>query len=210
MPYDGESERGPGVDENDEAAPASGGRLLRQNPGFVLTVAYLCLTAIGAFYNWRLCARFGVGVFDLADASDFLMFAVRDLMVVFFALFPVVLFGTVFAWFVRAASVPKAERRGPARLLCKEKPDVRGSAVVCVVAAVFYVFYFLNGYSGTVARQIRAGEGRSVAYVLAGDANAAPQAAQLVTATARYVVVYRPGDGTTQVIPVESLARLVF
>lgn len=198
------------MDESEGTAPASGWRLLRQNPGLLLTVAYLFLTAIGAFYDWRLCSRFGVGVFDLADASDFLMFAVRDLMVLFFALFPVVLFVSVFAWFARAAKVPKAERRGLARFLFKEKPDVRGSAVVCVVAAVFYVLYFLNGYSATVAKEIRAGKGRRIAYVLADDPGATPRTAQLVTTTARWVVVYRADNGTTQAIPTESLSRLVF
>ena len=201
---------GAGLSENEGAATESGWRLARRNPGFVLTVTYLFLTAIGAFYDWRLCARFGVGVFDLADASDFLMFAVRDLMVLFFALFPPVLFSLVFAWFVRAARVPKAERRGLARLLFKEQPDVRGSAVVCIVAALFYVLYFLNGYSATVAKEIRAGKGRSVAYVLAGDAAGAPRSAQLVTTTARWVVLYLPDDRTTLVVPTESVSRLVF
>lgn len=202
--------KGAGLSENEGAAPESGWRLACRNPGFVLTVAYLFLTAIGAFYDWRLCSRFGVGVFDLADASDFLMFAVRDLMVLFFALFPVVLFVSVFAWFARVAKVPKAERRGLARLLFKEKPDVRGSAVVCVVAALFYVLYFLNGYSATVAKEIRAGKGRSVAYVLAADATATPRPAQLVTTTARWIVLYRTDDRTTLVVPTENVSRLVF
>ena len=109
------------MDESEGTAPASGWRLLRQNPGLLLTVAYLFLTAIGAFYDWRLCSRFGVGVFDLADASDFLKLAVRDLLVLSFALLPVVLFGTVHARFVRAPGgsviriASESCRSGPAR-----------------------------------------------------------------------------------------------
>ena len=184
-------------------------RSLKENPGLFLTLSYLFLTGVGAFYNWRLCARFGIGILDLADASDFLMFAVRDLMVVFFASFPIVLFAAVFAWLARVAATPVEKRRGPARLL-RAKPDVRGTAVVCVVAATVYVFYFLNRYSGVVAFRIRAGHGKACAYVISGDANAVPRSAQLVTTTTRFVVVYHPDDRTTQVIPVENLSRLVF
>jgi len=42
------------------------------------------------------------------------------------------------------------------------------------------------------------------------DSKAPPVVAQLVTTTSRFVVVYRVDEKATQVIPTQSLARLVF
>ena len=188
-------------------------RYLQEDPGVVLTVLYLFLTLVGAIYNWRLCARFGVNILDLADVTDFLMFAVRDAFVVFLAFFPVVLFLVVYAFFARVATTPLDRRRGLVRLLgrkIKTRRDLLGIAAICLIAPLVYIPMFMNNYSATVAREIKAGRGRACEYVLAGDGSASPRHAQLITTTSRFVVVYRLDDRTTEVITVENLSRLAF
>ena len=185
---------------------------LREHPALLLSVGYLFLTLVGAIYNWRLCSRFGVNILDLADGADFLMFAVRDLAVVLWALFAVLVYAGTYALMARLLSKPEKERTRLMRIVYRNNKgtDLRGVAVACTLWAVFFVYYFLNVYAGNVALGIKAGKGRACEYALSEEPKAALQSAQLVTTTSRFVVLYRPDEKTTQVIPLESVSRLVF
>ncbi|HNX49773.1 MAG TPA: hypothetical protein PKL08_06400 [Thermoanaerobaculaceae bacterium] len=187
-------------------------RHLRENPALILTVTYLLLTVIGAIYNWRLCHRFGINILELADGADFLMFAVRDVVVVLWATFAIALFVGTYALLAHLKSAPPMERTALMRAIDRQlkKTDLRPTAVICVVWAVFFVYIYLDRYAGLVARNIKRGSGRACEYVLADDPKGPPQAAQLVTTTSRFVVLYRPDDKATQVIPTEGVVRLVF
>jgi hypothetical protein len=188
-------------------------RHLEENPALALTVVYLFLTVVGAVYNWRLCSRFGVNILDLADGVDFLMFAVRDVTVVAWAVFPVALFAWVFALLRQAAATPVGERKGLVRLVgrvVRKEIDLRGTAAVCILASAIYIVYFLDQYAAVVARGIKSGHGRACEVLTAADAGALPRTAQLVTTTSRFFVLYLMDEKTTQVIPVDGLVRVVF
>lgn len=187
-------------------------RHLRENPALLLTVTYLLLTIIGAIYNWRLCHRFGINILELADGADFLMFAVRDAVVVLWATFTIVLFVGTYALLAHLKSAPPKERPALMRMIDRrlKKTDLRPTAVICVIWAAFFVYVYLDRYAGVVARDIRCGSGHACGYVLVDDPKGSPQAAQLVTTTSRFVVIYRPDEKATQVIPTENLVRLVF
>lgn len=192
--------------------PAWWRRQLRENPALILTVAYLVLTAVGAIYNWRLCKRFGVNILDLADAADFLMFAVRDFAVVAWAAFAICLFAGMYALIAHLKTAPPTKRNVLMRAFERQvkRSSLRVQAVVCTLWAAFFVFYYLDQYARTVAGAIKSSAGHACEYVLAGDPQAVPQAGQLVTTTSRFVVLWAPADKTTQVIPTESVSRLVF
>lgn len=192
--------------------PAWWRRHLRENPALILTAAYLLLTVVGAIYNWRLCKRFGVNILDLADGVDFLMFAVRDFAVVAWAAFAICLFAGMYALIAHLKAAPPTKRNILMQAFERQvkRSSLRAQAVVCTLWAVFFVFYYLDQYARAVAGAIKSGTGHACEYVLADDAKANPVAAQLVTTTSRFVVVYRVDEKATQVIPNESLVRLVF
>jgi len=187
-------------------------RHLRENPALILTVAYLVLTVIGAIYNWRLCRRFGINILDLADGADFLMFAVRDFAVVAWAGFAIGIFAGLYALIAHLKAAPPKKRNVLMRTIEQQakRSSPRVPAVVCTFWAAFWVFYYLDQYARTVAGAIKSGAGHACEYVLVDDSKAPPVVAQLVTTTSRFVVVYRVDEKATQVIPTQSLARLVF
>lgn len=187
-------------------------RHLRENPALILTVTYLVLTVIGAIYNWRLCRRFGINILDLADGADFLMFAVRDVVVVLWAAFAIGLFVATYACFAHLKAAPPKQRTALMRFVERrvKQSDLRPTAVICVLWAAFFVYFYLDRYAATVAGGIKHGSERACEVVLADDANGPPQAVQLVTTTSRFVIVYRPDEKATLVIPTESIVRLVF
>jgi hypothetical protein len=199
---------GPGV----PAEPAWWRRHLSENPALILTVTYLFLTVIGAIYNWRLCHRFGINILDLADGADFLMFAVRDVVVVLWAAFAIGLFVATYALLAHFKSRPPKQRTGLMHGIERrlKQTDLRPAAVICILWAAFFVYVYLDRYAGTVAGNIKHGSGHACEYVLADDPKGLPQSAQLVTTTSRFVVVYRLDEKATQVIPLESIIRLVF
>jgi hypothetical protein len=193
--------------QSNEAGVPSGSpwwrHYLREHPALILSGSYLFLTVVGAIYNWRLCSRFGINLLDLADGGDFLLYAVRDLAVVGWALFAILLCAGCYAWTIRLRSAPPKQRNA-------KESDPRQIAALWIVFAAVFLFVYLNQWAGIKARSIRAGEGRACQYALADEPKAALQSAQLVTTTSRFVVVYRTDDKTTEVIPLESLSRLVF
>lgn len=202
-------------DERGNGAPAELSwwrRHLRENPALILTAAYLVLTVIGAIYNWRLCHRFGINILDLADGADFLMFAVRDVVVVLWAAFAIGIFAATYAFFAHLKAAPPKPRTAVMRFVegRLKRGDMRPTAVICVLWAAFFVYFYLDRYAAVVAGSIKHGSGHACEVVLVDDAKGVPQAAQLVTTTSRFVVVYRPDEKTTQVIPNESIVRLVF
>lgn len=203
------------AEENASAAapePAWWRRQLRENPGLILTAAYLLLTVVGAVYNWRLCRRFGINILDLADGTDFLMFAVRDFAVVAWAAFAIGLFAGMYALIAHLKAAPPKQRNVLMRVFERQvkRSSLRVQAVVCTLWAAFFVFYYLDQYARNVAGAIKSGAGHACEYVLAGDPQGVPRAAQLVTTTSRFVVVFSPQEKVTEVIPTESISRLVF
>jgi hypothetical protein len=187
-------------------------RHLSENPALILTVTYLVLTVIGAIYNWRLCRRFGINILDLADGADFLMFAVRDVVVVLWAALAIGLFVATYAFFAHLRSAPPKQRTALMRFVERrvKRTDLRPTAVICVLWAAFFVYFYLDRYAATVAGSIKHGSGHACEVVLAADPTGQPQSAQLVTTTSRFVVLYRPDEKATLVIPTESIGRLVF
>ncbi len=186
--------------------------MLRDNPALVLTAAYLALTIIGAIYNWQLCRQFGINIMEIADASDFLMFAVRDFAVVAFAALTVGPYVGMYAFFAHLKKAPPRKRNALMRRCeqwAKQVP-LRAFALMFVAFGVYIVPKTLSDYARRIAGGIEHGQGPACEYVLSGNPQATPQAAQLVTITTRFVVLRLPEEKTTLVIPRESVNRLVF
>lgn len=194
------------------AEPSWWRRHLRENPALILSVTYLLLTVIGAVYNWLLCRRFGINILDLADGADFLMFAVRDVVVVLWAAFAIGIFAATYGLLAHLKAAPPKARTAVMRFLegRLKRTDLRPTAVICVLWAVFFVYFYLDRYAAVVAGGITRGSGHACEVVLVDDAKGQPQSAQLVTTTGRFVVLYRPDEKATLVIPTESIVRLVF
>ena len=85
--------------------------LFRNHPGFIITFAYLFCSAIGLSYLNALFNRFGINVFDYAEANDFLVAAFKNLTVFSFNL--VVIFFAVF-WKI---GYDRQRLKGPTEIL---------------------------------------------------------------------------------------------
>lgn len=140
------------------------------------------------------------------------MFAVRDVVVVLWAALAMGLFVATYAFLAHLKSAPPKKRTALMAVVERrlKQTDLRPAAVACVIWAAFFVYVYLDRYAGIVAGAIKHGSGRSCEYVLVDDPQGQPRAAQLVTTTSRFVVIYRPDEKATEVIPTESIVRLVF
>jgi len=73
----GPSRRDPFVEQlREQLRPIAS--FFREHPAIVGTLLYLQVTTVGVIYSWALFRRFGINVFDYAEANDFLLAAFKE------------------------------------------------------------------------------------------------------------------------------------
>ena len=183
-------------------------RLIEAHSGLALTGAYLVLTLIGFMYHVWLFREFKVNVLDFSDASDFLMAAIRQPLVIFLFVLPIGLLWLIYrvdAWL---------RRRVPAyqRLYDRHRSwsDPRQKLWSGVTVVLLYGALFTQFFAEHVADDIKAGRGKRMTLVLrdAATGAGAPSEALLIGTTTRFVMLYDPADSLTYIVPLETLSKL--
>jgi hypothetical protein len=88
------------------------GSFFREHPAIAGTLLYLQVTTVGVVYSWQLFRRFGINVFDYAEANDFLLAAFKDPFVFGMSTFSIiaVLVATIIGYLQRTARRPEPSK----------------------------------------------------------------------------------------------------
>lgn len=179
-----------------------------ENPGLLVTVAYLLVSLIGLSFSWALLREFGLNVFSFADVTDFLMAAFREPMTFVLSLTALIL-GLATQW-LAGREVRWLERRQPTsrigrRYLALTQSSYR-QGLYMVAIFLLYTVVFILRYAQNEAADIRAGVGERVVVQAADDA--APVPGLLLGATSRFIFLYRRDTGQAEAIPQENILRI--
>ena len=190
---------------------------LRQHPGLVVSLIYLTVSLIGLLFSYSLFREFGINIFLYAEISDFLLAALREPMTFAVAgvaiLTGVLLFALSnleFWWYRRH---PPKSRFG--ENYHRLSQAMYNSFWTRVAVFVLYAYLFLSLYGEYKSEQIRSGHGDEIQLFIAGDTEGSStlrstgRTGILLGTTNKFVFVYDPTAGTTNVIPNESIIRIV-
>ncbi|HUS70221.1 MAG TPA: hypothetical protein VM075_05520 [Anaerolineae bacterium] len=185
----------------------------KQTP-VVLTLLYLYMSAVGVIYTWSLLRQFGINVMDFAEATDFLLAALRQPAAVVQSSIALV----AFLWITAGATVayrrvaglssePKLVTVG--QLSKAFKGAVNQTVLALVVAVLVFMLPFLLGWvdgkramSGSghkVAVELRSGGEASTPSCLDGDL-------LLIATAGDFAFFHEQESSHTYVIPVSNLA----
>lgn len=192
---------------------------LRENPGLFLSGIYVAASIIGVLYHFLFFRRFGVNVLEFSEASDFLMVVVRDPLTVGLALLGVpfyLVYGALTTplsrWsrrhFATLRSTPEKRRKMHERMR-PWWPLLQGGFIG------IYAILFVMLYSTWRAKQIRAGDFRKVAVEYKTDSPRPDgsfriEGLGLLGTTSRFVFLYDQANRRTEVVPLDSISRLVW
>ena len=192
---------------------------LEGNPGLSLTVLYLLGSVVGIIFHFLLLKRFGFNVLEFSDTSDFLMVVVREPLTVALALLGVPFYLLYIGgalrfgrWarphFAVLRSTPEKRRKTHADL--RRWGPVMQASFIGVWAVVFVMVY-----STWRSARIRAGDFRKVTVHYKtdsphADGKLAAEGLALLGTTSRFVFLYDPAAKRAEVVPLDSIARLVW
>lgn len=186
-------------------------RLFRQHTSLAITLTYLFLTVIGAAYEFAVLINFRINVFQFADATDFLLAAVRQPLTAVFAIAPI---GVV----LLIEAIDRALRRkSPRYRHFSERSDrlggPRGRTSYRIGYGILIGLYFTAAtlrLGNVVADRLREGRGRQVRVELVGPGLGGGTRVQgtLLGTTSRFVFVYAPAESISHVIPRESIVEM--
>ena len=181
---------------------------LGENPGALLTLAYLLVSLLGLCFSWALLREFNINVFSFADVTDFLMAAFREPMT--FLLAVSALGVGLLLHFIAGWEIRWLERRGPRSAVGRNflafERTMRRYGVYTVSGFLGYTGLFILLFAHGEAGAIREGDGERVVVQVADDPTPVP--GLLLGATSRFVFVYRPELGQAEAIPQENILRI--
>ena len=187
---------------------------LRDNPGLVLTGAYVLASLIGMGYIFQFYRRFRINVLEFTEVSDFLVVVVREPATIALALSSIPLY----CIYMRASMpwMQAAQRRWPrlrGDIAKREQRLAMARRMAPYIQAGFIVVYatlFMLLYSAYQASRVRSGDFPQVTVEYKSDAapGAGPVTATLLGTTSRFLFVYRPETRRAEAIPFDSIVRL--
>jgi len=191
----------------------TGQHLLKQHPALALTLGYLFLTAVGMVYEFLFLRQFGLQIFDFADASDFLLVAFRQPLLLVFTLLSLLALVQIIR--KHAKWMKKSERYRRLSDWFETKRWWWAVERFCYFGIVLgYFVAFCADYASWSAAAIRAGKGRRIEVELVSEANASGKQAAakylLLGTTSRYLILFNQTSQQAEVLPVNNLARLKY
>jgi len=191
--------------------------MLQENPGLMLTIAYVGASLIGIVFNFLYFRRFGFNVLEFSEASDFLMVVVREPVTVALALLGIPVYmgymmsaAALSAWikrkWPRTAGTP--EKREKHRRMYQRMAPTLQFMYIGVYALVFVMLY-----SKFQANRIKQADQGQVVVEYRTDApsvRSAPVKATLIGTTTRFVFLYFHEGKEAEVVPVDAIARLTW
>ncbi len=187
---------------------------LRENPGLLLSVVYLALSAVGLLYQFLFFRRFKLNVLEFSDAADFLMVVVREPLTVAMASL-----GLLFYWVYMWSSLQAAGwffrrwprwRKDPAKVATAREKARKMAPSAQVMFILTYAVLFTMLYSTRQADRAREGAFPRVTVQFKADAvaQAAPFEATLLGTTSRFVFLYRAETKRAEALPFDAIAQL--
>lgn len=206
----------------DEASHVRWWRLLwREQPAFALTIIYIVLGGAGSYYYTQLFSHFGVNIFYYAEVGDFLLVIFREPLVPGLTIAAGLMLYVIFridsaldhrfpnykratGWFQRwLESDPYFGKRGRTDMIWE------GIIVVIVLLFVRIITPFCVKYT---VSEIKKTSRRQVFIQLSGESERSLRLGssdlRLIGTTGRFIFVFEPQTKLTQIIPVESIARI--
>lgn len=192
---------------------------LRDNPALSLTVLYLFASVVGMVFHYLLLKRFGFNVLEFSETSDFLMVVAREPLTVALALLGVPFYmgymgatTSVTGWAKKKAAWMRSTPEKRRKMLDSMR---RWRIWIQLSFIAVWAFAFVQYYSLWRSRQIRTGDFRPVTIHYKTDSPRADGALSseglaLLGTTARFVFLYDPAAKRSEVIPLDSIARLVW
>jgi hypothetical protein len=187
---------------------------LRDNPGLVLTGAYVAASIIGMAYVFQFFRRFRLNVLEFTDASDFLMVVVREPATIALALMGVPVYWLYMGTTLRLAMWSRRRwprlAGDPAKRAARRASQRRLAPYMQLAFIAVYATLFMLLYSAWQASRVRAGSFPQVTFEFKRDAaaDAAPVTATLLGTTSRFLFVYRRETRRAEAIPFDAIARL--
>ncbi|MCH9693131.1 MAG: hypothetical protein K0U72_01360 [Gammaproteobacteria bacterium] len=174
--------------------------LFQKHPALLVSAFYVAASVIGMFYSWAFLRHFDVNVFNYAQISDFLLASLKE------PLTWALVFVSVVLVLLDNASSRKAGRKDLRRWLAwYGSPRYR---MVNNFTALFMVLVFIYSYATAQARDVKAGEGKTV-NVEFSDGEASVRSTLLGT-TGQWVFLYEPDLRAVDIHPVESIHSISF
>ena len=189
-------------------------RWLKDNPGLVLTGAYVLASLIGIAYTFTFFRRFRINVLDFTEVTDFLVVVIREPATIALALSSVPLYWlymrTTMPWMNRLRKRWPAIAGDPAKFQERLVMARRIAPYTQVAFVIVYAGLFLLIYSAWQASRVRAGSYPKVTVELKTETGVSgqPITATLLGTTARFLFIYRPETRRAEAIPFDAIARL--
>lgn len=179
-------------------------KILRDEPGLVLTLGYLVVTAVGMWFSWKLFAGFGINVFDYGEVGDFLLAAFREPASFLIVLVPVLVL------FLAVWSSNRLKER-PSYVGLYRYRWIRKSSHPLLYPLVFllYAHMFVDLYTEWLVDRIQSGKGKVVQVEMASGRSLGPGRLMLVGKAGGFLILYRVEPGRTEIVPVESISRVI-
>jgi hypothetical protein len=197
-------------------------RTLRREPALAITLAYLFVAMAGIFYNYTFYRKFEIPVLTLSQASDFLVAGIQQPMALLLVLstLPIVWLIDLFNVYTRRRRTVKREallRTGidstikRLRLFTLRTPPRWFTVAMYAFAIVGYGWTFVQLYADHRADEVELGDAPSVTVWLTGNSEPLVSKSNGWTylgAVSSYVFVYDHDARRSQILPVNSVARI--
>lgn len=186
----------------------------QENPGLLISVAYLLLTLCGIFYSVTFYGGFGIAILKLADISDLMISGLSDPAAI-------VMFsgGLLVAWSFdkmsqysfgvrsRWVNKPKTILRIIV-LTLNYVPKSKMSILIGLLGIfVVYAFLFVSLYSDWRSSFIKKGDGHKIVIETLSDKE--PHSYTLLGSTSNYLLIYDTQTEAAKIIPIDNVTMLV-
>lgn len=180
------------------------------HPGIVLTLVYVYLSALGIAYGWNLYRQFGVNIMDFAEATDFLLAALKNAAWLLPMVTVAVSFGLGMSMSVLMLARPGVPFLSAASYTLARYPKLYILSAVLIVVSGF-LYAFRTGLKD--AERIRNGDWEEVAVQLgSGDDATVPACLDgelfLVGTTEKFAFFYDLAEDDALIIPISSVLHI--
>jgi hypothetical protein len=199
-------------------------RLLRREPGLLVTVAYLLVSFVGVWCSYWFYSSFGLPILSYMQAGDFLVAGLRDPTYLAWLAGYGVLMAAVtwpaFYWRKRPEHVAAIRQRLWGRIVFPRNYDPMRAKrawkrawswspeTALAFGLLWGGIWILMGYVLGKAERIKSGGGDHVQVTMAGSSQPLAGEARLLGTTSGYVLLYWPDDKRAEAVSADAIGRI--
>jgi hypothetical protein len=185
------------------ASKSVAGKVIREHPTLVLTLAYLGLTAIGMIHDLWFYRYFQINILDYSETGDFLLAAMRNPLVIVLSMLPLailIFFAKLREFFLRRS---ESYRAHAAKYVGTKWNSVGMRAFIYFWFIFVYAVLFTQLYAFREVTRVKEGRGKRVALTRT-DGSTAGEKPIFLGSTAKFFFLYYPDRRETEIVPVEN------